>query len=340
MTRFHHVANGTSATSTIVDAGIPGTWSIWADPLFLGPVPGGLSDIELMDVRRRYLGGGVLDDEADPVIDLRNWRSAIERRECYDELVLWFEHDLFDQLNLIQLLSWIRERGLSAAPVTLICIGSFPGRPRFKGLGELTPGELAPLIDTRLPVTDAEYALAERAWLAFRSSTPEAVDDLRRTDTSALPYLSASLTRLLQEYPWTMDGLSRSERRLLQLADAGPIDLRAAFPHMDDDEYAYCTTDLSLAGLADDLAGASVPMLTLTPKQEGDEIGLRRTATLTVAGRAVLAGTQDKVARCGIDRWIGGVRLACAESLWRWDDRTGRIVGPRTSTPTPSYQPT
>jgi hypothetical protein len=330
MARYHHVSNGTSATSTIVAAGIPGTWSIWADPLFMGPVPGGLSDAELMDVRRRYLGGGEPDDEVDPVIDLRNWRAAIERRECYDELVLWFEHDLFDQLNLIQLLSWIRGRGLSTAPVTLICIGSFPGRPRFKGLGELTPHELAPLLDTRLPVTDAQYTLSERAWLAFRSATPEAIDELRRTDTSALPYLAASFTRLLQEYPSTTDGLSRSERHLLQLAAAGPIDLRAAFPHMDDDETAYCTTDTSLVDLAEDLAGASVPMLTLTPEHEGDETGLRRTATLTDAGRAVLAGTQDKVALCGIDRWIGGVHLAGAESYWRWDDRAQRIVGYRT----------
>ena len=36
------------------------------------------------------------------------------RHESYDELILWFEHDLFDQLNLIQLLTWIRD--LSGTP--------------------------------------------------------------------------------------------------------------------------------------------------------------------------------------------------------------------------------
>ena len=327
MTRSHHVANGTSATSTIVDAGIPGTWSIWADPLYEGPVPGGLSDAELMDVRRRFLGGGSIDEDVDPVIDLRSWRSAIEHHECYDELVLWFEHDLFDQLNLIQLLSWIRDRGISDSPVSLICIGSFPGRPNFKGLGELTPQELAPLIDTRRPVTDDQYALAERAWLAFRSDTPEAIDDLCRTTTSALPFLSAALMRLLQEYPSVARGLSRSERRLLQLADPGPLDLRAAFPRMHEDEDAYYITDLSLAALADDLSSGAVALLDVTPTQPGDQIRLRRSATLTDAGRAVLAGRQDKMAIGGIDRWIGGVHLT-SDSPWRWDDRAQRIVRP------------
>ena len=56
-TRFLHVANGTSPALTIEAAGIPGACSIWADPLYEGPVPGGLSDAELLDVRRRYLAG-------------------------------------------------------------------------------------------------------------------------------------------------------------------------------------------------------------------------------------------------------------------------------------------
>ena len=54
---FLHVANGTSTTMTIEAAGLPGARSIWADPLYEGPVPGGLSDDELCDVRARYLGG-------------------------------------------------------------------------------------------------------------------------------------------------------------------------------------------------------------------------------------------------------------------------------------------
>src|SRR5947209_18378089 len=40
--RFLHVANGTCTTEIIEATGIPGTLSIWADPLYEGPVPGGL----------------------------------------------------------------------------------------------------------------------------------------------------------------------------------------------------------------------------------------------------------------------------------------------------------
>src|ERR1051325_9011472 len=169
--RFPHVANGTATTATIEAAGIPGVRSIWADVLYEGPVPGGLSDDELRDVRAQFLAAP--DASAvDPINDLRRWRQVIEDRESYDELVLWFEHDLFDQLNLIQILSWIRTR-VPADRVSLICIGSFPGRSRFKGLGELSPPELSSLLDTRHRVSGAEYDLAERAWQSFRDSSPE-----------------------------------------------------------------------------------------------------------------------------------------------------------------------
>src|SRR4051812_11649456 len=194
--RYLHVANGTSVTRTLETAGVSGTKSIWADPLHEGPVPAGLNDDELLEVRRQYLaahfGGSTTTDHdpsRDPANDMRQWRTVIARHDSYDELVLWFEHDLFDQLNLIQLLTWIREHVPRATPVSLVCIDSFPGRPNFKGLGELTPGELAPLLDIRQPVTDDHYTRAGRAWLAFREPTPEALNALQHEDTAALPYL-------------------------------------------------------------------------------------------------------------------------------------------------------
>ena len=134
--RFLHVANGTSTTNTLEAAGVPGTCSIWADPLYEGPVPGGLTDDALIDVRTQYLAGA----EPDPVNDMREWRAAIARHESYDELVLWYEHDLFDQLNLLQLLTWIRHHLPETKPVTLICIGEIPGTAGLQGSGRAAGG--------------------------------------------------------------------------------------------------------------------------------------------------------------------------------------------------------
>jgi hypothetical protein len=320
--RFLHVTNGTCTTEVMKAAGIPGSLSIWADPLYEGPVPGGLADGELCEVRRRYLDP--TEEYAGTFNDLRRSRQTIEAHDAYDELVLWFEHDLFDQLNLIQLLTWIRRRLPDRKVVSLVCIGAFPGHPRFKGLGELTPDELAPLVETRQRVNEAQYTQAEAAWSAFRSATPEALDGLPQTETSALPYLAPALRRFLQEYPSTIDGLSRSERRFLRLADHGPIDLVAAFPRMHEDEDVYYMTDASLCALAETLSATSPPLISLARGAGGDGL-LQGSVTLTDIGRDVSTGRRDRVATCGIDRWLGGVHLTGAAS-WRWDDRHERIA--------------
>jgi len=321
---FLHVANGTCTTQLIAAASIPGARSIWADVLYEGPVPGGLTDAELMDVRARFHEGV----PGSPENDMRQWRVVIENHASYEELILWFEHDLFDQLNLIHLLSWIRERVPPTKQTSLVCIGSFPGRPNFMGLGQLNPDELASLLETRQSLGDAQFAVAERAWQAFREPTPEALDRLRREDTSALPYLGDAITRFLQEYPWTSDGLSRTERHLFELADGSGISLMAAFRRMSEGEKVYYITDSSLAEMATHLSHTTPPLLTLDAASADPRDVLRGAIALTQAGRSVLTGQSDKVAVCGIDRWLGGVHLHGGEAMWRWDDASDRMVRP------------
>ena len=324
--RLLHVANGSSTTGTIRAANIPGATSIWADPLYEGPVPAGLTDAELVETRARFLAGPGAGSAAEVANGLRGWRRVIDDCDTYDELVLWFEHDLFDQLNLIQLLSFIQDRLPIEKSSSLICIGSFPGRPGFKGLGELTPSELAPLVETRQPVSDAQFVLATQAWNAFREPTPEGLARLRQSDTTALPYLANAVARFFQEYPWTSDGLSRSERRLLTLAAAGELELSAAFPRMHEGEASYYITDVSLMAIARGLAGAAPPLLAFARPPAANGHILDGTVVLTDEGRAVLSGQQDRVTLCGIDRWLGGVHLRTGVPLWRWDADGGRVT--------------
>jgi hypothetical protein len=323
--RFLHVANGHCTTRLIDEAGIPGTLSVWADVLHEGPVPAGLSDDELLRVRAGYLAE-TAEAVAQTIAVLTSWREAIGRQQAYEELVLWHEHDLFDQLNLIQVLDWIGHALPAAKPVSLVCIGSFPGHPHFKGLGELTPTEVAPLLETRRPMSEANYGLAERAWSAFRAPDPRQIEQLLRTDTSALPFLAAALQRHLEELPSAANGLSRTERRLMELAQAGSIDVWDAFSHMHDFETAFYIADASFRRVVQDLAAASPPLIAFdltahTPGRPPGEI-----ITLTDAGREVLTGESDRVRRCGLQRWLGGVHLEGDEAMWRWDAAAGRIV--------------
>ena len=132
------------------------------------------------------------------------------------------------------------------------------------------------------------------------------------------------MTRFLQEFPWTRDGLSRTERRLLHLAEGEGFALRN-FHRLHDGESAYYATDASVADMAANLSRSSPPLVTLdTSGSNGD--GLGGTVALTETGRSVLAGRLDRVAACGIDRWLGGVHLQRDGPMWRWDEARQRVT--------------
>ncbi len=322
---FLHVANGTRTTELIEAAGIPGLRSIWGDPLYEGPVPGGIDDEALLTVRAEYLSRASGIDVHTIAVDLREWRRTIQNTIDYDELVLWYEHDLFDQLNLIQLLVWIREHVAASTLVTLVCIDRFPGRPHFKGLGELTAADIASLLETRRPVDAAQSAISARAWDALRASTPALLETMAHSDVTAMPFLRPALARLLEEYPSVSGGLSRTERRLLSLAAEGPIDSWTAFRRMHDDE-VYFVTDSSFVALMDAFTALPHPLLTTTDLVRRHAPIPRCSLSITDAGRAVLQGRTDAVELRGVDRWIGGVHLHGHAAMWRWDSTAGRLM--------------
>jgi len=324
--RFLHIANGSATTNLIEAARIPGRSSVWADVLYDGPVPGDVSDAELLRVRARHLSGLADAEYLDEVNGLQHWRDEIDDVSSYDELVLWYEHDLFDQLNLLQLLTWLKGRLAASKTVSLIETGTFPGRPSFKGIGELNPADMAPLFETRAPIADELYALSERAWTAFRQSSPETLDEFRRNGTRAIPFLDAALKRFLEEYPWINDGLSRSERRLLEIASSGPVDLWTTFVHMHQGETAYYITDLSLVSLLKDFSRLDPPLISIAGTSLEEDRIPNGTVTISDPGRAILNGRLDRVATYGIDRWFGGVHLTSDGLGWRWNDAEQRIV--------------
>src|SRR3712207_6617719 len=137
-----HVTNGDCTTALLARTGLGGDLLSWLDVLHDGPVPPGTQE-ELRDVRAAFLSGAGWTAKQDPLEALlaRDERlaAALEQGE---QVVLWFEHDLFDQLQLLQVLDAIGDDG---DRVELILVGSFPGRPGFAGLGELTPAELRSL---------------------------------------------------------------------------------------------------------------------------------------------------------------------------------------------------
>jgi hypothetical protein len=181
----------------------------------------------------------------------------------------------------------------------------------FYGLGQLSGPQLARLFPMRKRVTHAQRSIATEAWRAFRAEDPTDLAAISQQKFDEMPFLAAALSRFLEEYPGTTDGLSRTERQLLQAAAAGKRKKQEIYfesRKQEDVPWGDLSVYLRLAWLT---AGPN-PALIESPTNE---------FTITDAGRQLLEGKADWIKLQGsVDRWLGGVHLTGDQPKWRWDN--------------------
>lgn len=315
-----HITNGDSVVGTFRQVRFPGTYLSWRDVLHDGPVPQTATLSELSDIRAQTLAGFDGSDYEEMRAGFAARDKVLEDSGKHEEIVLWFEHDLYDQLQLLQLLDWFGSNG-NGGRLSLIQINSYPGVKPFYGLGQLSGPQLARLFPTRANVTSAHLTAAREAWQAFRASDPGALLELsQRAEQKSypLPFLAAALQRFLQEYPWTIDGLSRTERQILHAVAAGRRKQQEIYfesTRHEDMPWGDASVYLRLDGLAE----GPNPALVEVHKNE---------YAVTDAGQKLLEGKADWIALSGgIDRWLGGVHLIGPQSQWRWDEIARTLIG-------------
>lgn len=320
-----HVTNGDSTVPGLRATGLAHRIVCWRDALHEGPVPD-VPDDELRRIRARFLDG---ENAADLGIreELAERDRMLESNRDGD-YVLWFEADLYDQLQLIQILAKLHELKVPAGRITLICIGEFPGIAHFGGLGELEADQLSRLpAMAATPLTVSALEHATRAWTRFRAPDPGGLGEIAAKPLGELRFVAEAFDRLSREYPSTRDGLSLTERRILAAVADGAPPAGAAFIRVGARETRPFLGDTWCFDAMTRLAQAPNPLLEAEPS--ADPVGPHSRLRLTGIGRRVLDGDEDHIALNGINRWIGGVHLHGRELAWRWDEGTERITGHR-----------
>ena len=317
-----HVSNGDS--TDLPGTGLASRVLYWRDCLHEGPVPD-VGPEQLRRIRAAFLVGAQADDrgEGSDMFAERDRTLAANRD---GEYVLWFEADLYDQLQIIQILARLADLGVPAQRITLICIGEHPAIARFGGLGELTAEQLRelPATNAGARLTAAALALATDAWAAFRAPRPDGVRAIVSSRSRELRFLAEAFDRLSREYPSMRDGLSLTERRILAAVADGVTAAGTAFVRAAARETRPYLGDTWAFAIMERMAHASVPLLHSEPA--GRPVDRETSLRMTDVGARVLAGAADHVTLNGIDRWIGGVHLRGDHVPWRWNDATETLT--------------
>jgi hypothetical protein len=297
-------------------AGVGRTVLPWRDVIHEGPVPSGLDEDRLRVARAAYLAGLGWAAEDRILADMRardaRFDSALAGGE---ELVLWFESDLYDMLQLARILDRLAGRDARARL-------AIAGEREFTGVAELDDGELRAALEggetsgrIRVVTVGAPLAAAGAdVWAAFRAPEPDGLQALAgAAGTPTLPALGEAVARHLEQCPWRGSGLNRTERILLEVIAAGAATPVEAFAAQQLAEERPFMGDATVFAYLHRLASG-----------RGALVHARPPLALTELGRAVLAGARDWQERP--ERWLGGVRLPAGPARWRYDPVAGRLV--------------
>lgn len=308
-----HITNGDATKQGLERSGVPGRFSSWDDILHEGPIPL-VSGDDWLTVRSAYLASAGYGAAEEIRRSFKVKDDALEQLpQDEDEVVFWFEHDLYDQLLLLRHLWWI---------------GAQPRAARFSivigtdYLGLLKPEEFPAKFERRKPIASTQIDLGTLAWTAYCGDDPRQLLPFLSPLTE-LPYLAAAMRRLCEEFPSTPNGLARSERQILEVLADGSRTPEQTFVQTARLEEDIWMGDWSFWTIVKRLNAGTHPLLTLDVETRPDRLP-SGTLTITETGRRVLARQADHLALNAPSRWIGGTRLT-PERSWRW---TGSSLQP------------
>jgi Domain of unknown function (DUF1835) len=304
-----HVLNGDATATVFAEAGVAGERLVWRDILVEGPVPA-VPGTPAMAARAAYLTERLGIDADEYVRGVEAQTARLTEARGHDEVVLWFEQDLFCAVTLWSLLDWFT-RHAPAAPLSLV----YPAPDgAARGLGAMEPSRLAALFVSRRPVAEQTRTAGAQAWAAYAGPDPLASAAFVGRDTPALPFVAGAFRCHFGRFPSLANGLNEVESATLDVLRRG----RRQFSELFREVSAH--PGVRLHGMGDVQFAACLRGLDPLVHTGDDAVDV------TERGLAVLAGHEDWLGIRPIDTWLGGVHLGRDRPLWRWDGAHARLV--------------
>lgn len=301
-----HIHNGDIVAELARRSDTPGEHVAFRESLVTGPIVPGDDWIES---RARTLAEAAGQNLLRVRTDLLEQEQMIDRAREQDEVVLWFEHDVYCLVHLVYLL-----QRLAGARLSLI----WSPAP----LASQDERDLHLMFDSRSAVTPAMSRMAAEFWRDYTSPDPTSLNAWLSTDASDFPFFREGVSLHASRFPSTRNGLGSIEERALARLAAGFTDFAALFDRMTTEEPRLGFTDSEIFRTICGMAWVAAPLVTINGEPP------KAICTITPLGEKVLAGEVDALSANDPDLWLGGAHVT-RENVWRWDGE--KIVSSRSA---------
>ncbi|MEW2922131.1 DUF1835 domain-containing protein [Muricauda sp. ANG21] len=212
-----HITNGDSFTSKLQSLQLQGDIITWREMLCEGKTLCTVGSESFWKTRFEFLSKNYKISKSWFVEKtLKEYRSLCNHKQ-QDQIVLWFEYDLFCQINMLAVLSWLKTHRRHAE-ISLVCSGKEDDSNKYYGLSELSDEKLLELYENRTMLSQDDIEYADYVWQLYCSDNPIRLENLINNDNFQFEYLSDALKTHLKRFPTIKNGLNELENHILDLA--------------------------------------------------------------------------------------------------------------------------
>jgi len=218
-----HITNGDSLTDRLKELNlVKGEFMIWREMLCEGP-----SDIKLetekgIAKRKAFLNKYYRISPEDYDEKFTSQLDILDNLETYEEIILWFEYDLFCHVNMMAAISLLLRKEIENIPVYLVCSGRVENSKKYLGLCELSTSDLTKHFENKVLLNMHDLELASHVWTLYCESNPKKIAGQIKKKSS-FEYLSICLRAHLQRFPNMLTGLNTLEHNILEIVDSHQI---------------------------------------------------------------------------------------------------------------------
>jgi len=158
---------------------------------------------------------------------LKEFRNLCNHK-YQEEIILWFEHDLFCQINMIAVISWLKKHRPNAT-IALVSPQNKTGSTTFLRLHKLTQKALLSFYSNRVILTRDDIGYADYIWQLYCSKSPLQLQNITIDTHTHFTYLPDAIEAHLQRFPTIKNGLNKIENTILETAGKGSYSTKKSF---------------------------------------------------------------------------------------------------------------
>lgn len=212
-----HITNGDSFTQRLKKLQLKGDIITWREMLCEGKTETNVGSESFWKTRFDFLHKNYKVSKSWFVEKtLKEYRSLCNHKQ-QDQIILWFEYDLFCQINMLAVLSWLKTHR-RYADISLVCSGNEDETDKLYGLNELSDEQLHELYNNRIHLSQNDIEYADYVWQLYCSDNPIRLENLIDFENYQYNYLADAIQVHLKRFPTIRNGLNEIENKILQIS--------------------------------------------------------------------------------------------------------------------------